>query len=158
LWIYVGSQAALAGLVAMETDEARRRVYRAGLALNASNAAAALGTFRQFDNADTKVFGHANWRTGYPEWFPQQTQEDALRLSRTGDRKRLGDRKSYEVRLMRNPLAAAAILALAGEEGGRTDILRAIAHYDYAKLNMAEFFFAECAYYALPPRGPLDQH
>jgi hypothetical protein len=25
----------------------------------------------------------------------------------------------------------------------------AIRHYDYAKLNMAEFFFAECAYYAL---------
>jgi hypothetical protein len=26
----------------------------------------------------------------------------------------------------------------------------AIRHYDYAKLNMAEFFFAEVAYYALP--------
>jgi hypothetical protein len=25
-----------------------------------------------------------------------------------------------------------------------------VRHYEYAKLNMAEFFFAEFAYYALP--------
>ena len=50
---------------------------------------------------------------------------------------------------MRHPLAAAAIVAYSGEESARPKILQAIRHYDYAKLNMAEFFFAEVAYYAL---------
>jgi hypothetical protein len=51
---------------------------------------------------------------------------------------------------MRNPLAAAALIALAGHRNGFDSVRKAICHYDYAKLNMAEFFFAECAYYALP--------
>jgi hypothetical protein len=28
--------------------------------------------------------------------------------------------------------------------------MQAISHYDYAKLNRAEFFFTEVTYYALP--------
>ena len=55
---------------------------------------------------------------------------------------------------MRNPLAAAALIALAGYTDGFESVRRAICHYDYAKLNMAEFFFAECAYYALPVEQP----
>jgi hypothetical protein len=51
---------------------------------------------------------------------------------------------------MRNPLAAAAIVALAGRRDAFERVRRAICHDDYAKLNMAEFFFAECAYCALP--------
>ena len=51
---------------------------------------------------------------------------------------------------MRNPLAAAAIIALAGDGAGRDAVERTIRHYDYSKLHMSEFFFAECAYYALP--------
>jgi hypothetical protein len=51
---------------------------------------------------------------------------------------------------MRNPLAAAAIVALSGDGAGRATIERAIRHYDYSKLHMSEFFLAECAYYALP--------
>ena len=153
LWIYVGSQEALAGLAAMETDGTLRTLYREGLAVNATSALPAIAAHRQFDNADTKIFGHANWRTGYPEWFPQKTQADALRLSRRGDRAVLGERKGYEARLMRNPLAAAAIVARAGGRPGREDILRAISHYDYRKLHMAEFFLAECACFALPTDG-----
>jgi hypothetical protein len=150
LWIYVGSQGALAKLAALETDEAVLKLYRAGLAVNAASARPSIGAYRQFDNADAKVFGHADWRACYPEWFPQKTQADALRLSKTGDKKKMGERKGYEVRFMRNPLAAAAVVALAGDAGGRDEIERAITHYDYAKLNMAELFFAECAWYALP--------
>ena len=51
---------------------------------------------------------------------------------------------------MRHPLAAAAVVALAGDPSARPAVLEAVSHYDYAKLNMAEFFFAEVAYYALP--------
>ena len=51
---------------------------------------------------------------------------------------------------MQNPLAAAAIVALADDGSHRNNIEAAINHYDYSKLNMATFFFAECAAYALP--------
>lgn len=51
---------------------------------------------------------------------------------------------------MKNALAGAAIVALAGDASGRPAVLKAVSHYDYARLNMAEFFFAEVAYYALP--------
>ena len=147
LWIYVGSQASLAKLAAREKDEAIRRHYLAGLAVNARNALAPLEGYKQFDNNDTKVFGHARWREGYPAWFPQPTQADAEKLAKTGDHSQLGTRKTYEARHMTNPLAAAAIIALAGNPENRDAVERAIRHYDYSKLFMAQHFFAECAYY-----------
>jgi hypothetical protein len=150
LWIYVSSQGGLARLADWETDETARAQYRAGLAVNARGALAVIDTYKTFDNSDTKVFGHARWREAYPAWFPQKTQADAERMALTGDRKILGERKHYEASRMRNPLAAAALIALAGHRDGFGPVRRAICHYDYAKLHMAEFFFAECAYYALP--------
>lgn len=149
-WIYVGSQGSLAKLVAMETDESLRAQYRAGLAINAKNSIASIEAHKAFDNNDAKVFGNANWRAVYSTWFPQPTQAEAQRLSGIADKSKRGERKHYEARYMRNPLAAAAIVALAGDGAGRDAINRAIRHYDYSKLHMSEFFFAECAYYALP--------
>lgn len=149
-WIYVGSQGSLAQLVAMETDESLRTQYRAGLAINARQSLAAIEAHKAFDNNDTKVFGNANWRAVYSTWFPQPTQAEAQRLSGIADKSKRGERKHYEARYMRNSLAAAAIIALAGDGTGRDVVERAIRHYDYSKLHMSEFFFAEFAYYALP--------
>ena len=150
LWIYVSSQGGLAWLAGAETDAAVRAQFRAGLDANARGALAVIGDYRTFDNSDAKLFGHARWREAYPGWFPQQTQADAERLASTGDRSVLGERKSYEAQRMRNPLAAAALIALAGYQDGQASVREAICHYDYTRLNMAELFFAECAYYALP--------
>lgn len=150
LWIYVGSQASLAKLIAMESDESRRATYRAGLAINSRCALVSIEAHTQFDNQDTQVFGHANWRKGYPKWFAQRTQADAQKLSEMGDKAVLGKRKYYETRFVRNPLAAAAIIALSGNNADRAAIERAIRHYDYTKINLSVLFFAECAYYALP--------
>lgn len=150
LWIYVSSQGGLARLAGWETDDDIRAHYRAGLAVNARGALAVIDRYKTFDNRDTKVFGHARWREGYPHWFPQQTQADAETMAATGNRKALGQRRSYEEIRMRNPLAAAAMISLAEYRDGFEAVRRAICHYDYAKINMAEFFFAECAYYALP--------
>ena len=150
LWIYVKCQGALAQLAVLETDKAIRARYREGLAQNAKNALEVIEKYKKFDNNDTKVFGHANWREGYSTWFPQKTQHDAERLASTGNREKLGPRKGYERALMTNPLAAAAIIALAGGDMGRETVEHAICHYDYSKLNLSEFFFAECAYFALP--------
>jgi len=149
-WIYVGTQAGLAWLASVEEDAATKAAYRQGLAVNAQFALPAVETHTQFDNADQKAFGSADWRAVYTTWFPQPTQAEAKRLSETGDMKKRGPRKNYEATWMRNPLAAAAVVALAGDPAGRPAVLRAVSHYDYAKLNMAEFFFAELAFYALP--------
>ena len=149
LWIYVGSQWALVDLIAMDTDEANLKQYRAGLAVNAKNALAAVDAYKTFDNNDDKVFGNANWQEGYPNWSPQKTQADALKQAKTRDREKLGQRKSYECWRMRNPLAGAVIIALGGNSANRDVVEAIISHYDYKKINMAEFFFAECAYYAL---------
>jgi hypothetical protein len=152
LWIYVGSQASLARLIAMESDESLGTKYRAGLAINARNALVSIEAHTEFDNQDTQVFGHADWRKGYPKWFPQRTQADAQKLSEMGDKAFLGKRKSYESRYMRNPLAAAAIIALDDDNADRAAVERAIRHYDYSKINLSQFFFAECAHYALPAK------
>lgn len=153
LWIYVGSQGSLAKLAAMETDESFRSQYRAGLAINARNALATIEAHKEFDNNDMKVFGEANWREVFTTWRPQATQADAEALSRVADKTKRGERKHYECKYMRNPLAGAAIVALAGDGTGRDAVERAIRHYDYSKLYRSEFFFAECAYYALPLKG-----
>lgn len=150
LWIYVSSQGSLAVLANLETEPTVQAQYRAGLTVNAQGALAVIGAYASFDNTDTKVFGHANWREGYPGWFPQKTQAEAEQLASTGDRKVLGARKGYEQERMRNPLAAAAIISLGGYQTGYPMVRQAICHYDYGRLNMAEFFFAECAYEALP--------
>jgi hypothetical protein len=147
MWIYVGSQGALADLAAMETDGAVRAQYQTGLAANARNALPSIAAHQQFDNRDTKVFGHADWRAGYPHWVPQKTQDEAEKLSQNGDKVKLGQRKSYEARYMRQPLAAAAVVALGSGEAERAAVEAALRHYD--------FFFAECAYYALPRKSTL---
>ena len=151
LWIYVGSQTGLAKLAGLETDERTKAAYRKGLLVNAKNALPAVEAHVKFDNDDQKVFGSADWRAVYSSWFPQPTQVEAKRLSETGDLAKRGPRKHYECAWMRNPLAGAVIVALSGEEWGRGAVLKAIQHYDYSRINMAEFFFAECAYNALPP-------
>jgi hypothetical protein len=127
-----------------------KAAYRQGLAVNAQFALSSVDTHAMFDNADQGFFGTADWRAANPTWFPQPTQAEAERLAKIVDYKKRGPRKNYEAIWMRHPLAAAAVLALSGDESGRAAVLRAVSHYDYAKLNMAEFFFAEVAYYALP--------
>jgi hypothetical protein len=150
LWIYVGCQASLAKLAGMETDESIRGKFRTGLDVNAKNVLPALEQHKQFDNTDTKVFGHANWRAVYPTWFAQRTQADAEKLVEAEDKAKGGNRKSYEARYMRNPLAAATIIAMAGDGANRDAVERTVRHYNYSTLHMSEFFFAECAYYAQP--------
>jgi hypothetical protein len=151
LWIYVGSQGSLAKLAAMETDEGLRAQYRAGLVVNAHNALPSIEVCQKFDNNDRKLFGDADWRAVNSKWQAQATQAEAEALSRIRDKAKQGERKYYESKFMRNPLAGAAIVALAGDAfPGRDAVERALRHYDYSKLNRSEFFFAECAYFAMP--------
>ncbi len=150
LWIYVGSQLSLKELVALETDKIVRARFETGLYINAQNARPSVALHAAFDNNDQKVFGHSDWRKCYPDWSPQKTQEDARKQAALGDKTQQGLRKGYEAQHVRHPLAAAVIVALGDGFSGRDIIECAIRHYDYSKMHMAEFFFAECAYYAMP--------
>jgi len=116
---------------------------------NAERVLKFVAAYRQFNNQNTAPFAYANWREGY-RWEPQKTQSDAGRVASSGNKKILGYRKEHERSAVTAPLSAAVIAAL-GCESGRESIRQAIRHYDYAKINLCEFFLAECAYYALPP-------
>lgn len=154
LWIYVGAQASLRKLAEMETDETVRVHYRRGLDRNAARVLPFMDACRRFDNQNRDGFGYARWREGY-DWRPQKTQEEAERVAASGNKEILGSRKAYERAAMTNPLSAAAIAAMAGRPADRQAIQRVIGHYDYTRLNLCEFFLAECAYEAMFPE-PCD--
>ena len=151
LWIYVGSQASLARLAALEPDAALRAQYRAGAAANQARALQQIDACRQFDNADTKLYGDANWREVHGTWFPP-AHAGRRREAIEDPRPRQGRR----TQAIRGPLHAQP--AGGGRHhrpwpappGAREAVEPAIRHYDYARLHMSEFFFAEVAYYALP--------
>ena len=149
-WIFVGSQASLKHLMETEADAGIKAQFQAGLAAGCGEALPGLAEFEKFDNNDTKLFGTADWRAVYPQWFPQKTQAKAMKLSELADKKKKGERSDYEHCLVDSPLAAAAIVALAGDPVHRDIVKKAICHYDYQKLYSSRFFFAECAYYACP--------
>lgn len=60
---------------------------------------------------------------------------------------------------LRHPLAAAAIVALAGESANRDAVERAIRHNDYSKIHMSEFFFRSscCPHPRVPPAKPWSE-
>jgi hypothetical protein len=151
-WTNFGAQSSLAWLIRMEKDEVLREKYREGLAANAAYALEHVSLYKEFDNQDTSKFGFADWREVNINWFEQKTPADAEKASKQYDAKKRGTRKQYEAKYMDAPLAAAAVAAFAENGQGRDIIESAIAHYDYSKLYISRFFFAECAYYTLPPQ------
>lgn len=150
LWIYVMKQAALVELARLENDESMKSKFIAGINANKEFVREFVEDFTQFDNDDNKVFGNTEWRECYPTWYPQLRLEEAIAVSKIGDREKIGLRKKYERTFMTNPLAAASIIALAGDEDHCGLLEKVITHFDYSKLNLAEFFYAEFAYYAMP--------
>ena len=72
LWIYVKNQATLAQLADMEKDKSIKKYYLTGLAENVNNALEVIDDYKKFDNNDTKVFGHGNWRGGIPGLVPSK--------------------------------------------------------------------------------------
>ena len=129
----------------MEDNSADAARFRTGLRHFAAKVAPLMGDRRAYDNAVTeRPFKYANWRTGYA-WRVQKTQKEAEAVAFSGKREILGTRKDYERKGMANPLAAAAICALAGEAKYREEILATLRHYDYSTCNISEFFHAAIA-------------
>jgi len=121
-WIYVGTQSGLAWLASVEEDAATKAAYRQGLDVNARFARAAVAAHAEFDNADQKAFGSADWRNVYTTWFPQPTQAEAARLAERVERGE-ADRQTLRA------LAASAQLVTLDKQGRVTvdEQLRAYA-------------------------------
>lgn len=149
LWIYVCAQGCLRELLRMDGNVRRRACFLSGLRINAERAAKFTQSAEKYDNSTEVPFKYANWRTGY-RWRDQPTQKDADRVANTGIREILGTRKSFERKWMTTPLSACAVMAFSEAEGVRAQVERVIRHFDYATLNICEFFLAEVAWYALP--------
>ena len=143
MWIYVCTQECLAELARMDADESARNFYRRGLELNARRALPHMRLARKFDNRKCS-FDYARWREGY-RWKPQSNVVQALEISKTGDPSVLGRRKQYERKFVSQPLCAAAICAYAGMFPD--EVAETINCYDFATINISEFFFAEVAYW-----------
>lgn len=147
LWIYVMKQAALAELASSETDVTLKTQFQTGLKRNRDFVIKFAQRYIEFNNLDEKVFGNTNWRVCYTDWYPQFTIEEAIAVSKLKNDEKIGKRKEYERELMTTPLAAASIIALFGNNADVDLIRKVISHYDYSKLYLGEFLYAEFAYY-----------
>ncbi len=147
LWVYVIKQMCLVELARIETDQSIRSFYNTGINQNRQFVLEFAEEYTKFDNHDTKFYGNKNWRVCYTEWYPQFTVEDAITISKIRNEDIIGERKAYERTFATTPLAAAAIIALVGNPKDCTLLDQVLSHYDYSKLNLGEFFFAEFAYY-----------
>ena len=103
-----------------------------------------MGLRTKYSNKAERPFRYANWRDGY-NWRPQKTQKEAVAVALSPKREVLGDRKDHERNFMANPLAAAAICAMADRNRFRNEVLATLRHYDYSTPNISEFFHAAIA-------------
>ena len=152
VWIYVASAQMLARLIELEDNAADRERMRKGLLHYAERVAPQMELCSRYDNEKVRPFRYANWRDGY-NWRPQKTQKEAESVAYSPRREVLGDRKDHERRFMANPLAAAAVCALADRDKYRDAVLSTLRHYDYGTPNISEFFHAAIAVSAMlaPP-------
>lgn len=164
-WIFAGSQASLVELVRLDNDESRCAAYREGIRKTAQFSAGVINMYRDFDNGSEPPFRLLDWRTVLNvNWKPQASMSEAttialnqLRQVNLIDRtNQIVPRRDRESAQLRDPLAAAYIVAVSGDADiiaqNRQQIEAAIMHYDYPKIYGSLFFFAECAYYALPEK------
>ena len=144
VWIYLSSAQALALLIKMEENPSDREKMKRGLSAYADRVAYLMKDRVKYENTVERPFRYANWRNGYA-WRIQKTQKEAEAVAYSGKPEILGGRKDYERSGMANPLAAAAICALAGDAKFRAEILATLNHFDYSTPNISEFFHAAVA-------------
>ena len=149
VWIYMASCQALERLIKVETNADHRALMEKGFKDFASRVAPLMKNRAAYDNKVLeRPFKYANWRTGY-KWRMQKTQKEAEAVAYSGNHAILGNRKDYERHGMANPLTAAAVCAMQGDESFRDEIVATLLHYDYSTPNISEFFHAAVAAAAL---------
>lgn len=145
LWIYVKNYAALRALFDAETDPEAKRIFREGLERGAADASGTAAECEKFDNSKNGEFKLADWRRNFGK-RPQNSQKEVEKVA-LGQLKipEIWERRNYERRFMTIPLSAAAICAFSGNPKYSDLVEKAVARYDYSKVNLGEMFLAEVA-------------
>jgi len=156
MWIVAGAQASLAELIRLEEDPDTRKAFQDGLDQNSTVAAEGLAVYREFPKEDSAPFRLRDWREAFPKWEAQTSQQQGQRFAEK-QLQELDDfdlsagrkpRRWTEQHFMRQPLAAALVVALGGKASAhRAEWENVLSFYDYSELETSAFFFAECAYY-----------
>lgn len=154
-YIVAGAQASLAVMARLETDEELKSAYRQGIEKTAAVLAQVMNDYQKFDNAAEIPYPNLDWRGRLiSTWKPQATTMEAYKMGQAIFTLPATYPRFMENELVMQPLAAAYVVALAGNgetfRASRSIIEAVLCHYDYRKLYMSGYFFAECAYYALP--------
>ncbi|MHB8901202.1 MAG: hypothetical protein ACYC6Y_20830 [Thermoguttaceae bacterium] len=148
----------LRGLWELEKDPALKAAYEEGLRASATVAAESLSLAAEFDNDDRQTF-LLDWHAINTLWHPQSSVKETLDQARKqlDLLDSLSPRRGYEVRLMREPLFAAWVVALCPDAALVREhapaIRKAIGHYRWERLYLSQFFAAEAAYYRLKLSG-----
>lgn len=160
-WIYVKCQYALWELERLETDASVRDGYRKGLQISADACRTAIKKAFDFQNDESKLnenqrlFG-SDWRKVYSDWEEQKTLKDVMRVQGRRNNALFGARKGYERTFVTNPMACAAIVGIASRPEDKTLIESAVAHYDYSRMRLSEFFYACIGYeFVYEPETPF---
>lgn len=151
LWTKGHTAACLAALAAWEEDPAAAAAYRRGLARIAAFAAGriALGGW---DPAAVPAFD-ADWRRLLPLWRAQPAVADMVAVATAQGREwdRISPRKSHELLRMAEPLFAAWIVTLSGDEalvrGCAPAIRAALCRYPWADMRYSTGFAGELAWW-----------
>lgn len=158
IWTSASSQAGLRALFEMEDDALTRAEFQKGLRANAMSAAKFISRYRGYDNETSMAFD-IDWRALNKSWKPQAEIGEAVELATLQYRawNKMSPKRVAEAERMRDPLFAAWIVALSGDEAliasAREDIRGSLLHYRWERLHTCVFFMAECVYWRLYGHG-----
>ncbi|GAB3970301.1 hypothetical protein GCM10028806_18110 [Spirosoma terrae] len=151
-WITGISQANLKALVELEQETDIREKFRKGLNRTAERAALHLNRYKNFDNKHTIAFNE-DWRSLNALWKPQPAIATTLALAFQQGREwsKISPARVYEDKHMREPLFAAWIVLLSGNQKLIREyeviLKNTLMHYDWTKLYTSRFFVVVPAYY-----------
>ena len=141
LWIYTHQQIMQAELTRLETRPRTKARLRKGLLANARRTGGFLGAAANAPRELEKPYSAADW-TKFVTWSPQKTHADAKKVAGTITAEGLR-RKHLERNTVTAPLCAAIVATYARDPATRAETVRMIGAFDYAALNLCEFFLAE---------------
>lgn len=151
-WLSASSQAAIRELLLLETDPRIRSAYHNALRKHAVSAIPHMKLYRQFDN-NHQLVHQTDWRYLNRFWKPQANCQEArvLGLDQVHYGYLISPAGPYEFDYMTEPLFAAWVIVLSGEEklveSLLPDLRKALTHYRWSSIHHATIFIAEAVYY-----------
>jgi hypothetical protein len=153
-WTGSAGVVCLRALWEMEKDPALKDAYAQGLRASAELSARSLPLVTNFNVNGTEHF-EQNWRLMNEAWKPQHSEEETVAVANAGLRvqHRVSPRLHLEKDWVREPCFAAWVVTLCPDQAfvmqHREAIQKVIAHYQFDKLHLSQFFPVESAWYRL---------